>query len=177
MRYYTLAVDPSVNSPGVAMFNPSGELIATKRFQFEESTDPIGTRCARVALEIRRWYLQQATPFIKPYLVFEWPQIYRASKSKGDPNDLIALAGIGMALAGMLECGVSTPTPAQWAGQLKKFTKGDVGKSPRALRIRSRLSAEEMQHWQDQHDVIDAIGLGLWSLDRLAPRRVYPGAT
>jgi hypothetical protein len=176
MSNYLLAVDPSLRSTGVALFRDN-VLIATSRLSCSVRSLNMGTRCIGVAQTITLWYRNSARGHPTPDLVFEWPQIYRAAKSKGDPNDLVPLAGIGMSLAGMLNVLPITPTPAEWAGQLKKFTKGDVGQSPRALRIRSRLSESELEHWQDQHDVIDAIGLGLWCLGRLAPKRVFPGAT
>jgi hypothetical protein len=173
---YVLAVDPSLRSTGVALFH-DGKLVAAARLGGFD-TGGLGKRCYRVAHSIRLWWHEHQPPVpCVPTLVFEWPQIYRASKSKGDPNDLVPLAGIGMALAGMLDVDPVTPTPAEWAGQLKKFTNGDVGRSPRAIRISSRLTQNELCHWQNQHDVIDAIGLGLWYLGRLAPKRVFPGAT
>ncbi len=173
-----LAVDPSLHSVGLALFK-DGQLTGTTRIQPEfEEVPPIGFRCFIVANLIRQHYsvIWGGTP-MGCKLIFEWPQIYRTVKSKGDPNDLIPLAGVGMALAGLLGVVPQTPTPAEWAGQLPKTTKGDVSSSPRARRIRSRLSSAELEHWRDQHDLIDAIGLGLNALGRLQAKRVFPGAT
>lgn len=134
----------------------------------------IGARCLAMARRVLTCCNAGVTE-----LAFEWPQVYRGAKSKGDPNDLPGLAGVGMAVAGMLpglEL-VRSPTPAQWSGQLPKSTTGDPWASPRGQRVRSRLSPAELGLVQAQHDAIDAVAIGLWALGRLAPRRVFPGAT
>lgn len=112
---------------------------------------------------------------------FEWPQIYRASKSKGDPNDLPALVGVSMYVAGVIFCtDIHSYTPREWAGSLPKATtsKAAADASPRANRIRSHLSKAELKHWPTgQHDAIDSVGIGLHFLGRLKPARVFPGST
>lgn len=171
------ALDPSVRSAGLAAF-VSGALHAAWRFAPELGSiaireDPLGVgeRWRVIAREVA----DQA--FGRGYggvLVWERPQIYRASKSKGDPNDLIGLAAIGNGVAADARWqGVLAPTPAQWTGQVKKATKGSAWKSPRGMRIRSRLAPDELALVPDQHDVVDAVGLGLWALGRLEVTRVY----
>lgn len=164
-----LAVDPSVRSPGAAIFCDS-VLVAVARIPCKRASDVSdGQRWLDVATQIRAWVgARQITSFI-----FEKPQIYTAFKSKGDPNDLIGLAGIGAALAGMLGVSVLSPTPAEWIGQLPKSTRGSALDSPRSQRIVSRLSPAELALVPDQHDAIDAVGLGLWALGRLKPHSVF----
>ena len=111
-------------------------------------------------------------------LVIEWPQVYRAGKSKGDPADLLPLVGVGMCLAGLLHPGaIKSPTPAEWIGQLPKSTTGDPWASARGQRIGSRLSDVERGRVVPSHDAVDAVGIGLYCLGRLERRRVFPGAT
>lgn len=169
-----LAVDPSVRSPGAAILD-RGQLVEVKRFIVKASCMSDGQRWLLVARTIYEWSLTRAP---LDALVYERPQIYTWAKSKGDPNDLIGLAGVGAALSGILfvenpELEVRTPTPADWIGQVAKTTKGSAKESPRAKMILSRLSPAELALVPDQHDAIDAVGLGLWACGRLEPKRAY----
>jgi hypothetical protein len=177
------AVDPSVNNPGVALFR-GGVLISAERVKIdpEYSKLEIGERCQRVASAIIRWGM--AFDMEPRTLVFEWPQSY-FGKGKGSQNDLFGLAGVGMAVAGQLAMALAarhlaitihTPTPAEWAGQVPKSTSGDPFVSPRGLRIKSRLSLEEVAAIVPSHDAVDAVGLGLWRLGRYVRQRSRPGA-
>lgn len=178
-----LALDPSISSAGAALFR-SGELISAKRIQRKRDGADIGQRCLAMAQDIAAWaHDVRADP--RCY-AFEWPQIYTAVKSEGDPNDLIGLAGVGSALAGILWASaaarnivieLATPTPAEWAGQLPKSKTGDPWASPRGARIASRLSPHERARVPAQHDILDAVAIGLWALGRFDRIRVLPGAT
>lgn len=174
-----LAVDPSVASPGAALFG-DGILIAADRFSPSRPVglESRGRRARRVAKMIFHW-LPAYTASVD-VLVYEWPQVYTAKKSKGDPNDLIALAAVGAALAGLLDGQLveeHTPTPAEWTGGVPKVTRGNPWRSPRGARVAARLSAAERALVPDSHDAIDSVGLGLWYLGRFERARVFPGAT
>lgn len=177
------AVDPSVNNPGVALFR-GGVLIAAERVKIdpEYASLEIGERCQRVASAIIRWGM--AFDMEPRSLVFEWPQSYYG-KGKGSQNDLFGLAGVGMSVAGQLGVALAprhialtirTPTPAEWAGQVPKNTTGDPFASPRGLRIKARLSLEELAVIVPSHDAVDAVGLGLWCLGRFVRQRSRAGA-
>lgn len=176
-----VALDPSVRSPGVALFRDGVLTFAgrVKLAALNAALDPdvsAGARWRAVSSEIQWWVA--ARDVIAPMLVvYERPQIYRASKSKGDPNDLIGLAAVGAGVV-MLYPGarVLTPTPAEWCGQLPKATRGRASASPRARRILSRLTSIELPRAPDQHDALDAVGLGLWALGRLEIRHANSGA-
>jgi hypothetical protein len=175
-----VAVDPSVRSPGAAVIDHRGILVAATAFKIDTpfSDEDRGTRARHVARVIFAWY--RGCDFRPRELtaVYEWPQIYRASKSKGDPNDLVALAAVGTLVAEMINADRDlSPKPAEWIGNLPKVTKGDPWKSPRAMRIASRLSPAERARVPDSHDAIDAVGLALFAAGRLDQRRVLPGAT
>jgi len=179
-----LAFDPGADHPACAFFR-AGILQCAERVRVDEGWKdlPPVARAVRIAEACLRWGIgREAEPRV---LVCEHPQVYRAKKSKGDPNDLILLATINGALAGMLALAVSkrdiglqilSPTPAEWAGQLPKATTGDPWLSPRGLRIRERLSDAEALVVQPSHDALDSVGIGLHVLGRFAPRHVYPGA-
>lgn len=173
-----LALDPSVRSPGMAIFRDA-VLIFAGRLSLKKTAQNIGDgeRWDCVAEAIVSWANDHDC--IHPdTIVYERPQIYTAAKSKGDPNDLIGLAAVGAATVARFrghrftKPAVLTPTPAEWCGQLPKATRGSAKVSPRAQRILSRLSPLELQRVPDQHDALDAIGLGLHALGRLGVRRV-----
>lgn len=168
-----LAVDPSVRSPGAALFDGT-YLIAVARIPCKRvASVSDGQHWYNVAFDIVVWADGQCAQTIAN-LVYEKPQIYTARKSKGDPNDLIGLAGVGSAVAGILRAGsILSPTPAEWIGQLPKAVKGSAKDSPRSRRILSRLTPAELTLVPDQHDAIDAVGLGLWATGRLEPRRTF----
>lgn len=176
---YLLAVDPSIVSPGVALFR-DGALIAAARIRVRPAAYNVAERALVAADAIAAWC--NAMGGQPDTVAFEWPQIYTANKSKGDPNDLIAMAAVDGALIAVLHLACimrgSTLTvrcykPAEWIGQLPKATRGKASASPRAVRIASRLTPEELAQVPDQHDAIDAVGIGLHCLGRLGVRRAY----
>lgn len=101
-------------------------------------------------------------------LVVEKPQVYRASRSKADPNDLIFLAmraGVLINFYCLYTENILTPTPAEW--------KGQTPKSVSERRTRKLLTPEETRVLAGcgvsaalLHNVIDAVGIGLWALGR-----------
>lgn len=185
-----LAVDPAINNPGAALFR-GGVLVSAERVKIDAEAKelPILARATRVGADIVRWAMaRNAEP---KFLVVEFPQIYRAThqraaKQGADPNDLLALAAVAGAIAGILQIAlvprdiaveVLDRTPAEWAGQLPKAKNNATAlDSPRARRILSRLTDDELAIVPRSHDALDAIGLGLEVLGRLEPIHVYPGA-
>lgn len=198
-----LALDPSIRSPGVALFS-GGELrrAATLRIDADclrcglvvgpargcqcDTPDygPVIPRCLRVAQEVLAWML----PTVPRALAVEWPQWYARDKSKGDPNDLAGLSGVAGAVAGILHVlaaqrqqglQVVGYKPAEWlGGQLPKSKTRTAAGNPRAERVLKRLTDLEICRMTDTgHDTVDAVGIGLHALGRLQPLRVFPGAT
>lgn len=185
-----LAIDPGLNSPGVALFK-SDVLIAAARIRVPDEFAEFspGERWCEVAQLIARWVMTLDDIL---HVVFERPQWYARGKSKGDPNQLAGVAGVAAAVCGILT-GVngdrpliSSPTPAEWIGQLSKVCpackgkakkkcaecRGSAWETPRGRFIRKRLSEAELALVPDQNDAIDAVGLGLFILGRLKPRSV-----
>lgn len=159
---------------GVAVFR--GGLLAhcARVTSLKIDAEQDGARWLRVARDVEALLRTTGDAQIVSHVIYERPQIYAASRSKGDPNNLIGLAGVGASIAALCSpIEVLTPTPAQWCGQLPKTTKGSAMTSPRAIRIMSRLDAAERLRVPDQHDVVDAVGLGLHALGRLEIRRAY----
>ncbi len=197
-----LAIDPGLNNPAAAMFR-HGVLVAASRVKPDKKWNDlvVGERCRLVARRLSEWAydhgldastmraareaelagrhaeartLRQDRGIV--ILAVEWPQVYTRSKSKGDPNDLLPLAGVAMCLAGHLDVEVRSYRPAEWIGQCPKKETGDPLVSPRGQLVWRHLSTKERATVLVSHDSIDAIGIGLFALGRLR-MHVYPGAT
>lgn len=183
-----LAIDPSTTCTGLAVFR-GGKLWGTRAvFPRKDRPDDVGARAREMV-----WGVINALDFgIPPSTVravhSEWPQIYRASRSKGDPNDLPAIAGIAVGIAAAcMSAEFRTWTPQEWAGQIPKesergkLLKRDLFTNARAEHIASRLSVEELNVFGaiDTYDELDAIGIGLHALGRGITKRhrVMKGAT
>lgn len=176
-----LAVDPGLESPGAAVFR-DGVLVAAAPIIVPDHVPGAsqGQRALAAADAIVNWVIGLHAKIA--IVAHEWPQIYSASKSRANPNNLIGMAAVD----GAVDCAFAfiaahrgeqlelrTYLPAEWAGQLPKDThKGKYWKSPRGVRIWSRLSDGERAIAPDQHDAGDAIGIGLHALGRLGVRRV-----
>lgn len=188
-----LALDPSVNSVGVALYR-FGVLIANARLKMPKEWGdlPPGDRCLRVSQRILSWYDEQdaADQTIRT-VVYEWPQIYVDTKSKGDQNSLLGLVAVGQGVVAFVVARnlmhsvrppeVVTPTPAEWTGQLPKTSPGgrkpkSAFESPRGARVKGKLQPGELAVVEDQHDAVDGLGLGLWALGRYTHHRVFAGA-
>jgi hypothetical protein len=100
--------------------------------------------------------------------IIELPQIYRSSKSKGDPNDLIDIALVVGALLERSGGHAELVLPRKW--------KGTVPKKVMLKRIVSKLSEAEKRVLSNAygatkstlHNVTDSVGIGLWALKRKA---------
>lgn len=99
------------------------------------------------------------------WLAIEKPQVYRQSRLKGDPNDLIDVAIVVGQVMARVDRPADLYRPRDW--------KGTVDKNVMCRRIESRLDVNERASvWLPkakslQHNVWDAIGIGLHHLKRL----------
>jgi len=99
-------------------------------------------------------------------VIIEVPQVYRGHLQKGDPNDLITLAVQVGRYAQRSKGLVRLVKPAEWKGQVLKEIHGarvlevldDAERGIVALGARPKSKA---------HNVLDAVGLGLWALGRM----------
>lgn len=157
-----LAIDPGLRACGLAVFE-GGVLIHATLVDNPvdgDSDAPVWTGMSKAVHD----YL--ANNYYSPeVLVIERPQVYGGGRGKGDPNDLLSL----MAVVGGVCASVRAPTkksfyPRVWKGQVPKNIHND--------RILERLSAAERKMLPELaasklHNVIDAVGLGLYELERL----------
>ena len=177
-----MALDPGLRECGVALFDlDTGELLVAGMPTNPERKARGLTAWARMAEGVAAF----VSSFLEPprasseavaiVVVSECPQVYTAGKSKGDPNDLIELAGVVGRVAGALGASEERSClPREWKGTLN----GDV----MVERIKARLGERPHEHLRVQlpraqdkhHNVWDAVGIGLHALGRLAPRKVFP---
>lgn len=100
-------------------------------------------------------------------VVIELPRVYQGAQQKGDPEDLIQLAALTGAISERLASAgghIATVRPSEWKGQVPKDIMN--------MRILSKLSVEELAVIKHvgktkDHNVIDAIGIGMFHLGRL----------
>ncbi len=169
-----LALDPSISSAGVAL-SRDGVLVAAGRITGVEGHHLPALRAYVMALGIEEWCAKHGVRAGISTLVSEWPQVYRAGKSKGDPNDLLGMGAVVGAVAALLRPEkIVTYTPAEWIGNLPKSTRhSEAFTSARGRRIMGRLSEAERAVVPRYHDAVDAVGLGLFYLGRLSRTRVF----
>jgi hypothetical protein len=140
-----VAIDPGKHASGWAVFW-DGKLWACG---FGNDADPI--------LDV--------TEGIVDLVVLEVPRVYDRKRWKGDPNDLIDISVAGGILVGALRPEtVKLVRPQDWKGQTPKGVQAD-----RTLAKLTKAEAERLNGVASKsklHNVIDAIGIGLWELKR-----------
>lgn len=162
-----LALDPSIVSPGLAIFRHK-VLVANAVLRVPATDDNHATRCLRSANAIVDWLAHQDVSI--DCVAFEWPQIYDTD-TPAKANAVVYMAGVDLALAALLRCPAESFLPAEVWGNLPKRKTGSAFASPRGTRIASRLTPAERAIAVDQHDAVDAIGIGLHVCGRLGVRR------
>ncbi|WP_141592263.1 hypothetical protein [Myxococcus sp. AB056] len=181
-RNLLVALDPGLRECGVALFDlDSGELLAAGMPTNAERKARGLAAWSRMAGGVAAFVssflepLRAAGVVVSVTVASECPQVYTAGKSKGDPNDLIELAGVVGRVVGELSATSERSfLPREWKGTLD----GDV----MVERIKARLGERPQEHLRVQlpraqdkhHNVWDAVGIGLYVVGRLAPRKVFP---
>lgn len=97
--------------------------------------------------------------------VIEAPRVYDRKRWKGDPNDLIDISIAGGILVGALRPKeIRIIRPQDWKGQTPKHIQADRTLAKLTEAERSQL--EGVTTKSKLHNVIDAVGIGLWELKR-----------
>jgi hypothetical protein len=167
---HVIAVDPGIDLCGVAAFVDK-HLVACAHIggRLGPKVDPLirAAATAEVVFEgVKGWHLAAVS-----HLIVEWPQIYMPGKSKVPGGDILLLAAVAGAIAMIfapLKVIRTTTTPAGWKGQLHDRVV--------QARVRTRLDkAGELEILQSaldalpesrQHNVTDAVGIGLSAIGR-----------
>lgn len=161
-----VTVDPGIAGCGVA-YASRGVLLKAMYVRNVPGTLPPAERCERMGREVRD--AVQALGVRQHRLVLEWPQVRTAGKGRGDPNDLLLLAGVDAAIVTYLSGEVQCVVPREW--------KGTIPPDVLISRVQDRLSEEErarvaLPAESLVHNVWDAVGIALWAVGRLSPHRV-----
>lgn len=150
-------IDPGVNGCGASVF-VAGELVLAAYL-----------RTRAEVLDFLRKNLMK-----DDRLIIEFPRVYRAAQQKGDQNDLLQLArAVGRVEEAALEaCGLTPElvAPRDWKGTLNgdDMVERIKGRLHAYERVRVKLpSAASLAH-----NVYDGVGIGLWAVGRLEPKRV-----
>ncbi len=155
-----LAIDPGLRGCGAAVFH-DGVLFEASYVRSPAKTGN-GPKAWRAMAEAVRLFAQG---HLIDALVLEVPQVY--TRGKGDPDDLIELAGVDGAILGRL-------MPVQQYGYKPREWKGSVPKDIHHARVRKTLTEAERQILENsapaslRHNVLDAIALGKWWLAQQA---------
>lgn len=165
-----MAVDPGLRGCGVAWF--AEERLVGARYVKNpvakgDGMDAVVAIADAVVLAGRGPVL-----FIQdvPQVAVEFPHVYPGSRAKGDPHDLLTLAAIDGAI-----CAHWRPDscrrlfPSEW--------KGNMDPDVLIQRVKGRLTPEELVCVELpakslQHNVWDAIGIGLFCIGRLDRKMV-----
>lgn len=151
-----LAFDPGTRSLGYATFEDGGVLISAGALRGVGALDMIS--------KIEKLWSRELTAQYS--IVVELPQVYQASRAKGDPNDMIQIALVVGAIC--TRGPAQLVTPHTW--------KGSAPKDVMHGRIRNRLTDGEAARLNaclaaipktSHADALDAVGVGLWSFCRL----------
>lgn len=122
----------------------------------------------RAGLIVNKDIIESAVLLYQSYkpklLVVEKPKIYPIEKWKGDPNDLIDVAiTAGVVIGVFKDSKIDLVLPHTWKGQRPKDVDNQY-----TLSLLTKIEQGKIGHYPKtkMHNVIDAIGLGLWKIGR-----------
>jgi hypothetical protein len=157
-----VCVDTGLRECGVSIFRDR-ELIRAGLVRNPETTGRGPKVWLAMAREVNEWLRDLPSA---DELVLEVMQSYDLRHQKGDQNDLLELAGVGGAIVGILSPErVTGYRPAEWKGQVPKVVHHK--------RIQRELTEQEVKRIEKcpeslKHNVIDAIGIGLFHCKRMS---------
>jgi len=169
-----LAVDPGIQGCGCAVFK-DGTL------QYANYVKNIGgdVLCCSMARSVDIWLWSFTCDLSEmDEIIMEYPKVYTQGHLKGDPNDLLPLAGVDAAIAMLSQCRSDASDRPKITFYLPQEWKRQVPKAIHHERIIAEMTELEKNVAPKQlpksilHNVYDAIGIGLFHLQRLNPKRV-----
>jgi hypothetical protein len=156
-----ISVDPGLRACGVAAWNAATKSLVHAGFVINQGTGWVSmVDAVRFAVGL---ISPAAVATANVQLAIEIPQVYGRALWKGDPNDLIDLAGLVGAFVHCFPEG-RVYRPAEW--------KKQVTKEVTEHRAKKRLTEEELSRVVLpsakglRHNVWDAVGIGLHHLER-----------
>lgn len=159
-----LCVDPGLRGCGCASFSGDGNLIKASYVKSPNKSDRGAVAWAEMAYAINEAYP------LANILVIETQRI-RPQDTRAIHGAIMEVQGVAGAIIGLFcDMGVRGYTPEQWKGSIK----GDV----MTERIKARMTWEDWRVFESpgktlEHNVVDAVGIGLHYFGRLERARVY----
>lgn len=154
-----LAIDPGVHHHGLALFHDDGRLSRCGLVRGPAGRTSLAEGASRLAYLTDRWLDERGAR-----VVAELPQ--DRGQDRVPPADLIALSVVLGWTLGALAWQTTLISPADW--------KGSTPKSKHQPRIIAALSPDEaalIPSGALAHNVVDAIGIGLWAVGRISGGR------
>jgi hypothetical protein len=154
-----IAIDPGLQCTGIAVFD-AGVLKAVHGVCTSASDDLV-TRVLAVVAVVR------GAGEGASQCVIEMPLLYPNGKIKGSGNDIVKLATLaGASMAALPHCRVQAVPPAGWKGQVPKKIHQPRILAKLSAAERALVDKAERRYGAKTHNIIDAIGIGLYALRR-----------
>lgn len=159
----TLYIDPGKFHAGVSLFQENGTLLDAALLQ-APSKNP-AQACKELGDEALRFLGRRFVHRIG----CEKPSFWRQGGTRGDPNSILDLMATNGAILDAVPAHERFYIPV---GDWKKQVPKPKNKSEPYIieeRVRKRLAGRELTVLGDNpnHNVVDAIGIGLWDLKRM----------
>jgi hypothetical protein len=168
----TICIDPGTGH------NCGGAVFRGTRLVLARLLDGARPDMAEVALTATDDYeLSRAVELVSRVVVLEVPRVYPHSRAKADPNDLIKLAVAGARIAQVIagHGNVLCIAPSDWKAQtdpdimcervLAKLDDAERGIVEAVFAAHGKKGMPKSL----RHNVLDAIGIGLWRTGRMRP--------
>lgn len=152
--FRALYATPYVGKP------PTGE---TGPAEWRLVTESVATAAGKVARALGEHLaggpsISASSQYLPTHLVIETMQVY--TRSKGDPNDLLALAAVGGCLFGVFEATSNVGYKArEWKGQIARSAMEKIVERKLGSEM-SKIVAP--QYAKNYNDICHAVGLGLF---------------
>jgi len=181
-----LCVDPGLRCCGVAIFSPSGRLLRAglPQSSIAARTGIRGARAwAAMAKEVEHWLDVASWRESADNLHFGgWPtklivEEQRIDQRTPNADDMLQVNGTAGAIAGIYAASLPSPVVV---GVWPETWKGSIPKADMTARIASRMreSPEEDRRIEYEgvpmglrHNILDAVGIGLYHWDRLKAQK------
>ena len=151
-----VAIDLGKIKAGVAVFDEQGALLGARTVRIEAKTDVYVPEDMAVAMVEAARGLGGVE---RMQFIVEKPQKYKDKRNRHkDLDDLLAVEKMLRLACRRAKVPFKALRPAAWKGQVPKHIH--------ATRIRALLTEEEGKKMPEEHDAVDAVGIGLFVLKR-----------
>jgi len=154
-----LAVDPSINNMGCALFVVSSKrLMSAELLHPEKDAKDFTDKSFSLYLKIKKVIVDHSVDIMVMEMPEKWDTAGFMSRESGAIQKLVFVCGVIYSLRYDIE--VKVVTPSKWKGQLpKEVTRNRLTK----FYVPSFYKKEE--EWKKvNHNIVDAIGIGHWLL-------------